>query len=143
MIRWTDPHKSTPECDVGDRVVGIVRYAEHYHDGFNRLPSERKAEPHVVVFIATEDGWHDVEGNGFDIFDCELWAMEKDVVPVPGDTSGNESDWEAEQFRDEYDPENHCPRCQGSGTVTTADYESYFGDQFKTCPECGGNRTKR
>ena len=39
-----------------------------------------------------------------------------------------------------------CPRCQGSGTVLTADFESYFesyfGDDYKTCPECRGDKTR-
>jgi hypothetical protein len=39
----------------------------------------------------------------------------------------------------ENDHENDCPRCQGSGEVTTADYESYFGQNYKPCPMCGGN----
>jgi hypothetical protein len=43
------------------------------------------------------------------------------------------------EFVDEYDNENDCPRCQGSGEVTTADYESYFGQNYKPCPMCGGN----
>jgi len=51
------------------------------------------------------------------------------------------SDWEYEQFVQsmEYDVDNDCPRCQGSGEVTTADYESYFGKNYKPCPMCGGN----
>lgn len=32
-----------------------------------------------------------------------------------------------------------CPRCQGSGKVPTADYESYFGAMYKPCPLCHGN----
>jgi DnaJ-class molecular chaperone len=43
------------------------------------------------------------------------------------------------EFVDEYDHENDCPRCQGSGEVPTADYESYFGQNYKPCPMCGGN----
>lgn len=40
---------------------------------------------------------------------------------------------------DEYDHDNDCPRCQGSGEAPTADYESYFGQNYKPCPMCGGN----
>ena len=47
-------------------------------------------------------------------------------------------DWEEEEFVDTYDPENDCGRCQGSGQVSTADFESYLGDNYKTCPDCGG-----
>ncbi len=36
------------------------------------------------------------------------------------------------------DPE-WCDECQGRGKVTTADYESYFGAGYKTCPKCHGD----
>ena len=49
------------------------------------------------------------------------------------------SDWEEEQFCDEYDHDNDCPRCQGSGEVPTESFESYLGQNFKPCPMCGGN----
>lgn len=42
-----------------------------------------------------------------------------------------DDDWEE-------DPDA-CPECQGRGKVTTADYESYFGLNFKPCPRCGGD----
>jgi len=91
----------------------------------------------------------DQEAEGEGCIPCIVEVKGHDVYvfpnPYPKDlgkieSSGSQSDWEHEQFCDQYDPENDCPRCQGSGTVTTADYESYFGDQFKTCPECGGNK---
>lgn len=47
--------------------------------------------------------------------------------------------WEEDQFVDCYDPDRDCGRCQGSGQVPTCDYESYFGEQYKPCPQCGGN----
>lgn len=36
------------------------------------------------------------------------------------------------------DPE-WCDECQGLGKVTTADYESYFGANYKPCPKCEGD----
>lgn len=58
-----------------------------------------------------------------------------------GTSDCSSSDWEYEQFVQpmEYDVDNDCPRCQGSGEVPTADYESYFGQNYKPCPMCGGN----
>lgn len=50
-----------------------------------------------------------------------------------------EPGWEEEQFIDHYDPDRDCPRCLGSGEVPTEGYESYFGDNYKCCPECGGS----
>lgn len=49
-----------------------------------------------------------------------------------------DDEWESEQFDDEYDPANDCPRCHGEGEIPTADYESYFGAQMKPCPQCHG-----
>ena len=49
-----------------------------------------------------------------------------------------QEDWEHEEFVEEFDPECDCARCWGSGEVTTADYESYTGQDYKPCPECGG-----
>lgn len=40
---------------------------------------------------------------------------------------------------DSFDPNHDCPRCSGSGQVTTESHECYTGDQWKICPECGGN----
>lgn len=37
------------------------------------------------------------------------------------------------------DDESLCPRCGGRGKVTTEDHESYFGANYKPCPECGGD----
>lgn len=39
----------------------------------------------------------------------------------------------------DYDPDRDCYRCHGSGRVTTEDYESYFGANYKPCPECQGD----
>lgn len=44
-----------------------------------------------------------------------------------------------DEMIDYYDPSEDCPRCKGSGQVPTESYESYFGDNYKTCPDCGGN----
>lgn len=43
---------------------------------------------------------------------------------------------------DGYDPftdPDWCPKCQGRGKITTADYESYYGANYKPCPECAGD----
>lgn len=49
-------------------------------------------------------------------------------------------DEEDELDRDmDADDPNYCPECQGRGKVTTADYESYFGANYKPCPKCGGD----
>jgi DnaJ-class molecular chaperone len=47
---------------------------------------------------------------------------------------------EDDDHEDEYpwEREGWCPECQGSGTVTTEDYESYLGAMYKTCPLCHG-----
>lgn len=73
MAKWTKTEEGLPECDCGERVIGIVRY--RYLEGGPVLP-------HVVVLEATEYGWLDVEGSGFDIGDCELWTMERDLVGI-------------------------------------------------------------
>lgn len=51
----------------------------------------------------------------------------------------SDDDWEEEEFTDFYDPSVDCHRCRGSGRVTTEGYESYFGANYKTCPECRGD----
>ncbi len=43
-------------------------------------------------------------------------------------------DWMAPSERPDW-----CPCCHGEGRVTTADYESYFGANYKPCPVCHGN----
>lgn len=73
MAKWMQPTDQLPECECGDRVVGIVRYRDL--EGGPVLA-------HVVVLQATEYGWLDVEGSGFDIGDCELWTMERDLVSI-------------------------------------------------------------
>lgn len=35
--------------------------------------------------------------------------------------------------------DGRCPLCGGTGRVTTLDYESYLGANYKLCPECGGD----
>jgi len=45
---------------------------------------------------------------------------------------------EGVEDRNPWDDPDWCPRCQGEGRVTTADYESYSGEDYKPCPECHG-----
>lgn len=59
-------------------------------------------------------------------------AVEKGKVMTPEEF---EHEWDASY----YDPERDCPRCKGSGRVATDDYESYFGANYKPCPECQGD----
>ena len=65
--------------------------------------------------------------------------MENNDPQVTSD--GSSWDWEHEQFVSSFDPEHDCPRCWGTGEVTTESHESYTGNQYKPCPECGGNGT--
>ncbi|MDA1229916.1 MAG: hypothetical protein O2856_04005 [Planctomycetota bacterium] len=81
------PSEGLPECECGDRVVGIVRYSVPHNDGFGPMPTHGRIQPHVIVFVATEDGFQDVEDvclsicpSGFDIHDCELWMLESDLI---------------------------------------------------------------
>jgi DnaJ-class molecular chaperone len=48
------------------------------------------------------------------------------------------SDWECREFTGELDPDTECVRCWGSGEVPTESHESYLGQQYKACPQCGG-----
>ena len=50
-----------------------------------------------------------------------------------------DDDWEEDEFVDYFDPFTDCPTCQGSGRVTTEDFESYNGANYKPCPECRGD----
>lgn len=89
MARWMKPSEELPECDCGDRVIGIVRYCVPHNDGFNDLASHGPVQPHIVILVATEDGWDDVEDSGFTIHDCELWTMESDLVQIADIIGGN------------------------------------------------------
>ncbi len=83
MAKWMSPDEELPSGDCGDRVVGVVKYSEPYNDGFSSTGvSYGPVKPHIVVFVATEDGWEDVEGAGYDIYDCVLWTLESDLVRV-------------------------------------------------------------
>lgn len=73
MANWTKTSDSLPKCELGDRVIGIVRYRE------NVLAP---IAPHIVVLVALRSGWYDVEDNGHTIHDCELWTMERDLVGI-------------------------------------------------------------
>lgn len=47
-----------------------------------------------------------------------------------------------EEYDEDYDPcldPDYCDRCQGEGRIPTADFESYFGADYKPCPVCHGN----
>ena len=73
MAKWMKPSEEWPRCDCGDRVVGIVRYRE---------TGDAKIRPHIVVLVAEESGWRDVEDGGHTLEDCELWTMECDLVQI-------------------------------------------------------------
>jgi hypothetical protein len=70
---WHKPADKLPECYTGDRIVGIVRYREN---------PRHPIRPHVIVLVATEDGWDDDAQTGYGPEDCELWAYERDVIAV-------------------------------------------------------------
>lgn len=76
MAKWMQPTEELPRCDIGDRVIGIVWYRENVLS---------QILPHIVVLVATRNGWTDVEGNGHTIHDCELWTMERDLVRIADD----------------------------------------------------------
>lgn len=84
MTNWKKTSEELPECDCGDRVVGIARYSVPYNDGFGDLRAHRPARPHVIVLVAMEDGFRDVEDRGLDICDCEWWALECDLLRSMG-----------------------------------------------------------
>ena len=65
---WKRPSEE-PECEVGDRVIGIVRYRER---------SDRPLLPHVIIIEALEDCWWS-EG-GWSLEDCDWWILEKDLI---------------------------------------------------------------
>lgn len=46
---------------------------------------------------------------------------------------------EEEEDRDPTQDPDWCDECQGDGKVVTADFESYFGANYKPCPVCHGN----
>ena len=54
----------------------------------------------------------------------------------PEDQYEDEWDYWADM---DFDPDRDCSRCLGTGKVPTADYESYFGAQYKPCPKCHGD----
>ena len=68
---WHKPSDKMPECEVGDCIVGIVRYRETPRDPL-RL--------HIVVLVANEDGWDDDAQTGYGPEDCEVWTYERDVI---------------------------------------------------------------
>ena len=73
MARWMRPEEELPSVDAGDRVIGIVRYRDN---------GEPRVKPHIVILIATETGWTDVEDNGHTLHDCELWTLERELVMI-------------------------------------------------------------
>ena len=67
------------------------------------------------------------------------WGWLEDVLKYDGRFPEPPYETESvDDMRDEYDPANDCPRCQGTGEVPTCDYESYFGAMMKPCPVCHG-----
>lgn len=68
---WHKPSDKLPECLTGERIVGIVRYRD--------IPADPMT-PHVIVLVATEDGWDDDAQTGFGPDDCDMWAYERDVI---------------------------------------------------------------
>lgn len=101
----------------------------------NEMDAMMLLVPSYVEFKKFEQMREEIRSSGGSGWD-QIEDPDKFLKDLRGDGS---SDWEEESFVDRYDPENDCPRCQGSGQVTTESYESYFGDNFKTCPLCGGN----
>lgn len=76
MPTWMKPTEQLPdELDVGDRILGIVREA--------RYPGG-KPRPLLILLEATEDGWRspDERFAGYSVYDCELWAYERNVVQI-------------------------------------------------------------
>jgi len=73
MAKWMRTDEEMPLVYAGDRVIGIVRYRDN---------GEPSVKPHIVILIATEGGWRDVEDNGHTLHDCELWTLEKDLVSI-------------------------------------------------------------
>lgn len=73
MAKWMRPEEEQPVVYAGDRVIGIVRYRDN---------GEQRVKAHIVILIATETGWKDVEDNGHSLHDCELWTLEKDLVSI-------------------------------------------------------------
>lgn len=67
------PSEELPTCEVGDRIIGIVRYREQENSPLL---------PHVIILLVLETGYYDLEDGGYDIHDCELWTMEKDLVKI-------------------------------------------------------------
>lgn len=72
MTRWIKPTDELPECEAGDRIVGIVREAPGPH---------MKPRPTVILLEATEDGWDSRDDTyaGYSVHDCDLWAYERDL----------------------------------------------------------------
>lgn len=71
MINWKPPCEQ-PKCDVGDRIVCVIKYRERVNGPLS---------PHVVILEATEfHGFTDNEGGGFSFEDCEWWAYEKELI---------------------------------------------------------------
>ncbi len=60
-----------PYYEVGDRLIGVVEFAERHG-----MPVQK----HVVVFVVEEDSIRDVEDAGFTLEDCISWMPENLVI---------------------------------------------------------------
>lgn len=75
MARWMKPEEELPECEVGERVVMIVR---------ERASPRTKMTDSIVVLVAKEGGWGspDLVYDGYTPEDSILWTYEKDLVKI-------------------------------------------------------------
>lgn len=64
------------------------------------------------------------------------------IPPLPASAGSASLRDPFDEDEDEGDPTRDpdwCDECEGRGKVTTADYESYFGANYKPCPKCVGD----
>lgn len=80
MARWMKPTEELPCCEVGDRVLVIMRETER-----------GKWVRRLVILEAKEEGWESPDPTyvGYSPEDGQLWAMEKDVVQVAAVACGD------------------------------------------------------
>ena len=75
-------------------------------------------------------------------FDCNE-NVQAGFSASTGSASARDPFAEDNGYDPNYDPmkddPDWCEECQGEGRVTTADFESYFGADYKPCPKCGGD----
>ena len=63
------PHTEEPQCLVGDRILGVVTYAER---------AGWKEQRHFAVLTATEDGWENEDS--WSPSELDWWAYEKEAL---------------------------------------------------------------